>query len=196
MAKTSAQLDEEIAEVLARWEPRGASGDQWDVARDAILEHDPQRAASIRRNIYEEYGPVESPPPSFLKALDAAPAAVRRQYEETTGVRSAAKHVEAIKDAIYRSKDPEALIAAVSAANKHVGAMKRAARKAFVSKHPEYQDQPGIRGSSLTDSSGTYDEKMYELSNLLVDAKKMVKSIQKQRNATAWRTARGRSRRS
>jgi hypothetical protein len=93
-------------------------------------------------------------------------------------IATAAPHVEAIKDAIYRSKDPDALVAAVRAAQKHVAAMKRI-------------------GSGHIDASGQFDPAMYELGNLLVAAKEMVRRIKIQRKTgrfpkatgrTAWKT--------
>ena len=84
---------------------------------------------------------------------------------------TADRYVDAIVHAMYRSKDPDALITAVRDAQKHVSAMKRVARRP--PKHP---------GSSyLVDSRGDFDPKMYEFVNLLVDAKKVVKNIRKQR---------------
>ena len=92
--------------------------------------------------------------------------------KEITAI-TAHKHVAAIHDALYRSKNPNALIAAVREAQKHVAAMKRIARKP--PKHPG--------SSAFVDSSGEFDPKMYELVNLLVDAKKYVKVIRKQRRS-------------
>jgi len=203
MGKTAAQLDREIAKALARpkslrvafrksrrghatvaWEPRDESGDAWDVARDAILEHDTKRAADIWRSIRKEYGVEATRPPSFDKALAEVPADVRQRFEDAIGVQTAAKHVKAILDAIYRSKDPDALLTAVSAATKHVTAMKRVARKFG-----------GV--SRLLDSSGAFDPQMSDLNNMLVGAKEMVRRIKIQRKTgrlpkatsrTAWRT--------
>jgi len=93
------------------------------------------------------------------------------QLDKEIATLTAGKYVAAIHHAMYRSKDPVALMNAVRDAQKHVAAMKRIARKP--PKHPG--------SSSLVDSRGDFDPKMYELVNLLVDAKKYVKSIKKQR---------------
>jgi len=83
----------------------------------------------------------------------------------------------AINDALHRSKDPDALVSAVAAAQKHVAAMKRI-------------------GSGHIDASGEFDPAMYELGNLLVKAKEMVRRIKIQRKTgrfpkpsrrTAWK---------
>ena len=93
------------------------------------------------------------------------------QLDKEIATITADKYVAAINHAMHRSKDPNALITAVRDAQRHVAAMKRVARKP--PRHP---------GSSmLVDSRGEFDPKMYELVNLLVDAKKYVKSIRKQR---------------
>lgn len=192
--RRAAQLDREIAQALAtkkrpRWHHATRYGqpydDAWDVAMDAILEHDPKRAAQIVQDIRAKHGSYE-PSTEFEKALDKAPADVRRKFEEYRGVRTAAKHVEAINDAIYRAKDPDALVAAVREANKHVGAMKRLARK-----------PPAHPGSFAgIDSSGEFDPKMGDLGNLLVQANEMVRRIKIQRKTgrlpkpssrTAWK---------
>jgi hypothetical protein len=92
-------------------------------------------------------------------------------------VATAAPYVSAIEHAIYRSKDPDALIAAVKDAQKHAAAMKRV-------------------GSGYVDASGQYDPSMYALANLLVKAKEMVRRLKIQRKtgrvskpsrATAWK---------
>ena len=89
---------------------------------------------------------------------------------EIAGI-TADKHVAAIHHAMHRSKDPDELVAAVRDAQRHVSAMKRVARR--LPNHP---------GSSyFVDSRGEFDPKMYELANLLVDAKKHVKNIRKHR---------------
>ena len=89
---------------------------------------------------------------------------------EIAGI-TAHKHVAAIQHALYRSKAPDALIAAVRDAQRHVSAMKRVARKS-----------PNHPGSSyFVDARGEFDPKMYELANLLVEAKKHVKAIKKGR---------------
>lgn len=48
---------------------------------DAILEHDPKKAAKIWLQIREEYGFVTAPD-TFLKALHEVPADVRWKFEE------------------------------------------------------------------------------------------------------------------
>jgi hypothetical protein len=85
--KTAAQLDREIAEALspkpARKQHPPLSGDDWDVATDAILAHGiPHaiQAAQVAYTTLKERGGAASP--SFLKALHEAPAAVRAKYEE------------------------------------------------------------------------------------------------------------------
>ena len=93
------------------------------------------------------------------------------QLDKEIAAITADKHVAAIHHALYRSKDPDALIAAVRDAQRHVAAMKRVARKP--PKHPG--------SSAFVDSRGEFDPKMYELVNLLVDAKKYVKNIRKRR---------------
>jgi hypothetical protein len=92
-------------------------------------------------------------------------------------VATAAPYVEAINEAIYRSHNPEELISAVSAAKKHVAAMRRI-------------------GSGHIDSSGEFDPALYELMNLLVKANEMVRRIKIKRKTgrlpkpsrhTAWK---------
>ncbi|HSX22837.1 MAG TPA: hypothetical protein VLE97_08710 [Gaiellaceae bacterium] len=121
----------------------------------------------------------------------------KRSSRHHATVLTAAPHVEAIKDAIYRTKDPEALVAAVKAANQHRANMRRLARRKFVADNPEYKDRPGLRYSAQTDSSGEYDPAMYELGNLLVAANEMVRRIKikkktgrfpKVDSRTAWKT--------
>lgn len=108
----------------------------------------------------------------------------KHQAQHHAAVLTAAPHVAAINDAIYRSKDPDALIAAVQAARKHKAAMKRIARKAH----------PGASGH--VDSSGEFDSAMYDLANLLVKAEEMVRRTKVQRKTgrfpkpsrrTAWK---------
>lgn len=79
--------------------------------------------------------------------------------------------VDDIEHAVYKSKNPDALLSAVKNAEVHIKAMKKIARKP--PKHP---------GScALVDSSGEYDPHMYTLVNLMVDARKMAARIKKQR---------------
>jgi hypothetical protein len=85
-------------------------------------------------------------------------------------VQTAQKHVDAINDAIYRSKDPEALLAAVSEAKKHIATMARLQKK---------RGKSGVQ----VDSSGEFDPYMYELGNLMVSANERVKNIKKLRSA-------------
>ena len=93
------------------------------------------------------------------------------QLDKEIAAITADKHIAAIQHALYRSKNPDELVAAVSAAQKHVNAMKRVARKP--PRHP---------GSSyFVDSRGEFDPTMYDLANLLVDARKYVKNIKKRR---------------
>jgi hypothetical protein len=92
-------------------------------------------------------------------------------------VATALPHVESINEALYRTHDPEALIAAVGAAKKHVAAMRRI-------------------GSGHIDASGGFDPAMYELMNLLVKANEVVRRIKIKRKTgrfpkpsrrTAWK---------
>lgn len=101
----------------------------------------------------------------------------RRARSHHATVANASPYVEAINDAMYRSKDPDALIAAVAAAKKHVAAMKRI-------------------GSGHIDASGAFDPAMYDLANLLVKANEMVRRIKIQKKTgrfpkpsrrTAWK---------
>ena len=93
------------------------------------------------------------------------------QLDREIAVHTAGKYVDAINHALYRSKDPGALATAVRAAQKHVAAMKRIARK-----------PPSHPGSSyFVDSSGVFDPTMYELANLLVLAKQHVRNSKKRR---------------
>ena len=57
------------------------ANDDWLVARDALLEHDPQRAAHIANDILSV---TDHPPPSraFKKALYDAPSSDRSAFEE------------------------------------------------------------------------------------------------------------------
>jgi phosphoenolpyruvate carboxylase len=101
----------------------------------------------------------------------------RRARDHHAAVATAVPHVEAINEAIYRSHDPDELIAAVSAAKKHVAAMRRV-------------------GSGHVDASGAFDPALYELMNLLVKANEMVRRIKIKRKTgrfpkpsprTAWK---------
>lgn len=108
---------------------------------------------------------------------EIAAALARKKDPRHATVATAVPHVAAINDAIYRTKDPDALVAAVAAAQKHVAAMRR------------------IRSGHI-DASGEFDPAMYDLSNLLVKAKEMVRRIKIQRKTgrfpkpsrrTAWK---------
>ena len=87
--KTStAQLDREIAAALAQKSHSGRhharlklSGDAWDVVMDALLEHDPEKAAQIWRDLQKKHGYVKASAP-FLKALHAVPDAVRAKFQD------------------------------------------------------------------------------------------------------------------
>ena len=101
----------------------------------------------------------------------------RRGRRHHATVATAAPHVAAIEEAIYRSKDPDALVEAVRAADKHISAMRRV-------------------GSGHVDASGQFDPAMYELGNLMVKAREMVRRIKVQRKTgrfpkpsrrTAWK---------
>ena len=94
--KTAAQLDREIAQALARRRPRrprrphrhhavmSASttkpSDAWDVAMDAILEHDPKRAAQIAYDLQQQGS--SRPSASFTQQLQAAPTSVQESFQE------------------------------------------------------------------------------------------------------------------
>jgi len=101
----------------------------------------------------------------------------RRDRRHHATVATAAPYVEAINEAMYRTKDPDALINAVAAAKKHVAAMRRI-------------------GTGHIDASGAFDPAMYDLANLLVKANEMVRRIKIQRKTgrfpkpsrrTAWK---------
>lgn len=88
--KSGAQLDREIAEALSR-HSRGrpsrhharlkVAGDAWDIVMDALLEHNPEKAAQIWRDLQKEHGYVKASTP-FLKALHAVPADVRGKFQD------------------------------------------------------------------------------------------------------------------
>lgn len=87
MAKSSSQLDREIAAALARKRPRSRSyhstmRDSWDVAMDALLEHDPKRASEIVERMREEHGAITETPQAFLDALEQVPFEVRTRFLE------------------------------------------------------------------------------------------------------------------
>ena len=94
--KSPAQIEREIAETLAR---RGSgrsrrhhatmqevsASDTWDVAMDALLEHDSARAAAVVRDLKKEHG-LATMTPAFSKALGKVPENVRRRFEGWAGV--------------------------------------------------------------------------------------------------------------
>lgn len=107
---------------------------------------------------------------------EIADALGRGRHNHAT-VATAEPYVAAINDAIYRSKDPDALVAAVTAAKKHVAAMRRV-------------------GRGYVDSRGEYDPALADLANLLVKASEMVRRIKIKRKTgrfpkpsrrTAWK---------
>ena len=117
---------------------------------------------------------------------EIAATLARKNRRHHAAIATATPHLEAIRAAIYQTKDPDDLIAAVSAAEKHVAVMKRLARKP--------PNHPGSSGG--IDSSGTFDPTMYDLGNELVRAKEMVRRIKIQRKTgrfpkpsrrTAWK---------
>jgi hypothetical protein len=95
--KSPAQLDREITEALRRGGPirhtrarvahatRQSSADVWDVAMDAILEHDAARAAKIVKQIP---GRRATETTEFSHALETAPDTVRAKFLELTEPKS------------------------------------------------------------------------------------------------------------
>lgn len=85
--KSATQLDREIAAALARRSPRRhharlkISGDVWDIVMDALLEHDPAKAAQIWCALKKEHGYVKASTP-FLKALHGVPDDVRVKFQD------------------------------------------------------------------------------------------------------------------
>ena len=59
--------------------------DEWDVAMDALLEHDSARAADIVLGIKRDHG-LATMTPAFSKALGKVPEDVRRRFEGWAGV--------------------------------------------------------------------------------------------------------------
>lgn len=87
--------------------------------------------------------------------------------------------LDALRDAIHRSKDSDVLIAATKAANAHMTAMRKISK-----------------GGGYVDSAGGFDPAAYDLGNLLVKANEMVRRIKiqrktgkfpKPRSSTAWK---------
>lgn len=86
-SRSPAQLDREIAHALARTRPRlhhETKRDPWDVAMDAILEHDPEKAAETVRHIRDEQGVAATETVAFAQAVRAAPADVRKAFLDLT----------------------------------------------------------------------------------------------------------------
>ena len=82
--KSAVQLQREIDAVLATGKRRlhhATVADEWDVAMDAIMQHDPKRAAKLVRRIRIEHGIVKTPT-AFSDALDDIPKDVRQQFLE------------------------------------------------------------------------------------------------------------------
>jgi len=88
MKKSAAQLDRDIHSFLQRkssTKRRSAhstvgSGDIWDVAMDALLEHDPTRAAEVVRSVK-----ASTMSPAFAEALSHVPTATRQAFEAAAG---------------------------------------------------------------------------------------------------------------
>ena len=90
--KSTARLDREINEALSRRSRSNASrrhhatqqvgADAWDVAMDAILEHNPKKAARIVQEIRETHGVMADPAPEFWRAVKEAPQDVRDRFYE------------------------------------------------------------------------------------------------------------------
>lgn len=85
--KSAAQLDRDIAEALAKKRLSSRhharlklAGDAWDIVMDALLEHDPEKAAQIWRDLQKQHGYVKASTP-FLKALHAVPDDVRAKFQ-------------------------------------------------------------------------------------------------------------------
>lgn len=80
----SQQLDREIAAALRRTPQhhatKQAGADDWDVAMDALLEHDPEKAARIVRAIREEHGALVNAPDEFSHAVRDLPQKVRDRF--------------------------------------------------------------------------------------------------------------------
>lgn len=93
--KSAAQLDREISIALANTR---READVWDVAMDAILEHDPKRAAQIAHEITGDG--VIDPPSSFLNALHEVPTGVRSKFEEAVTAWNMPKSRFAIGDRV------------------------------------------------------------------------------------------------
>lgn len=88
--KTTAQLDREIAASIRK--PRKSKRrhstrkeDLWDVAMDAIVEGNAERAAEITEEIGTAHRSL-APTTAFSSALRAAPRAVRQRYFDLAGL--------------------------------------------------------------------------------------------------------------
>jgi hypothetical protein len=180
----AAKLDREIATALKKpkrahatmaepWEPFAKP--DWPVVLDMLEEHKPDKAAVVWRALRKE-DPGAPRPESFERAFRKLPADVKWKFEDLTA-RTGERYVEAINNAIYQTKDPDALIEAVKAAKKHRAATKRV-------------------GNGSIDTAGGFDHSMSDLANLLVKAEQMVKNIKTQRKTgkypkpsrrTAWK---------
>ena len=84
--KSRARLEREIDQELRRHLPSRhhvarMPDDEWLVARDAILESDPDRAATIANDILSLPGSHAKPSRAFKKALHDAPSSVRKRFE-------------------------------------------------------------------------------------------------------------------
>lgn len=64
---------------------RNSPADAWDVAMDALLEHDVTRASEIVRTLKTEHG-IETMTSAFSKALGKVPKNVQRAFESAAGV--------------------------------------------------------------------------------------------------------------
>lgn len=102
--KTPARLDREIAHALAQRRSRSRHHatlrDEWDVAMDAVLERDPERAAQIVRAIRAEHGGTAPEPAAFSDVVEAAPERVRRRFLELT---------EGEEDSVFRDAEVAAM---------------------------------------------------------------------------------------
>ncbi len=82
----AARLDHEIASALAKRTRRhhatriSSIDDEWDVAMDALLEHDVKRAAKLVADIHIEHGSTAKPPQRFSDVLLNLPEQVRESF--------------------------------------------------------------------------------------------------------------------
>lgn len=88
--RSPAQLDREIATALATRGRRHHAtrapsiDDEWDVAMDALLEHDVKRAAKLVADIRAEHGATVNPPQRFSDVVLALPGRVRESFLKAT----------------------------------------------------------------------------------------------------------------